>query len=648
LARRAALLALLAAGGCLHARGTPDEPAVTAVELQGVKAVDDSDLRAKLATQPSDRFTWGETRRLDPDALAVDRLRVAAYYKERGYYRAGVEDVELRPDGEGRVKVVFHVREDGRVRVARLEVPGLDAAPEARARAGALALQPGKPFTWAAFDASRAQLQTALGETGYATGTVTQSALVRGAEGTADVTFRVDPGPRLRFGPISVVGTEDIPQEKVAAQAARLVKRGDWFDQRRLERIQARVFELGVFAGVRVNRGTPDLEHGEVPVVVSVREAPFRTLRLGPSFGFEPTRWQVVGQASWTQRNWLGDLRELKLDGRGGYAWIPNPYSAIREGVVGTVSAAFSQPGVFRDVVDLATKIEVEKSIEQTYNSVSEKFRIGTPYRPAPRWTLLPSYNLEVYQLSNVAGEASNLPEVQNCPGEVCVLSFLEQRVSWDQRDNPLLTTEGLYVSLALQEGFPLGGYAYTYLRVLPEARYFRPLGRRTVLAARARFGALVPLNENGPAPVVALFMAGGPASMRGYGTERLSPMVFSSADNEWVPTGGNGLIDGSLELRRNLGGNLVGAIALDAGNVSTASGSPSEWRSVFGEVQLALALGIRYRTPVGPFRADVGIRLPNDLSAGVPFSERFPTVPGDSGHREPIAVVHIALGEAF
>jgi translocation and assembly module TamA len=646
----AAVLALLLAGGCLHARGTAEEPAVVGVDLEGVAASDEADLRDRLATRASDWHAGGETRLLDEDALAADRERIVAFFKERGYYGAAVDDVELLPDGNGRVRVVIRVRKGEPVRVTRLTVEGLDAAPEARARAGKLSIEPGKVFTWAAYDAARDELRAALAETGYATGTVTQSALVRRTERTAEVTYRVEAGPRYRFGPISVVGAEEVPEEKVAAQAARLVTPGDWFDERRLDRIQARVFELGVFGGVRVGRGTPDPVAGTVPVVVNVREAPFHTLRLGPGLGFEQSRWEVVGQASWAHRNWLGELRRLRLDARGGYAWIPDPVSPIREGMVGTLAVEFSQPAVFGDAVDLSTKVELEESLEQAYGSTSEKFRFGTPFRPAPRWTVVPSYNLEVYQLRDIAADASTLPEVQNCPGGICVLSYLEQRVTWDRRDHPLLTTQGFYLSLAVQEGFPLGSQAYTYLRLLPEARYFRPLGRRTVLAVRGRLGALVPVSETGPAPVVALFTAGGAISMRGYGSERLSPMVYSESEKSWVPTGGNGLLEGSVEVRRTLAGSLIGALYLDAGNVSDASGSPTEYRGVFdlSELQLALGVGVRYRTSVGPFRADVAVRLPTDFSSDIPFEERFPPVPGDSGHREPIVVVHIALGEAF
>jgi translocation and assembly module TamA len=120
--------------------------------------------------------------------------------------------------------------------------------------------------------------------------------------------------------------------------------------------------------------------------------------------------------------------------------------------------------------------------------------------------------------------------------------------------------------------------------------------------------------------------------------------------NGSWVPTGGNGVLDASIELRQALTGSWIGVLFLDAGNVSTASGNPTQYAEVLdlAKLQLALGVGVRYRTPVGPFRADFGVRLPTDLSKGVPFAERFPPVPGNSGHREPIAVLSVGLGEAF
>jgi translocation and assembly module TamA len=168
------------------------------------------------------------------------------------------------------------------------------------------------------------------------------------------------------------------------------------------------------------------------------------------------------------------------------------------------------------------------------------------------------------------------------------------------------------------------------------------------VLAGRIRIGGLVPINETGPASIVALFTSGGSTSVRGYGVQRLSPMALQ--DGDWVPTGGNGVLEASLELRQQLRGALGGVFFVDVGNVSEASGDAKKWQQVLDPslLQPTAGLGIRYRTPFGPVRVDVGFRLPTDFRPGIPFEERFPTVPGSSGHREPLMAFHLSLGEAY
>jgi translocation and assembly module TamA len=209
-------------------------------------------------------------------------------------------------------------------------------------------------------------------------------------------------------------------------------------------------------------------------------------------------------------------------------------------------------------------------------------------------------------------------------------------------------TTRGFAAGITVQEGFRIGSNGYDYLRVSPDFSFFIPLGWRSVLAGRVKIGGLVPLHETGPASTIALFTSGGSTSVRGYGYQRLSPMQLQ--DGHWVPTGGNGVVEASLELRQKLGGALGGVIFLDAGNVSIASGDPKEWLNALdlSLVQLIAGVGLRYRTPFGPVRFDVGVRLPTDFSPGVEFSDRFPAVPGTSGHHEPLMAIHLTLGEAY
>jgi translocation and assembly module TamA len=653
-----ALALLVGAAGCVRGVGTPQEPRVDALELRGVKSVDAEDLAAKLATQgPVARpgvtgVLMKDRPRLDPDVLPIDRRRIEAYYRERGYYGARVEDLQVLPAGPGLVKVVFRVSEGTPVRVTKVTVNGLDEAPEARARVGRLPIAPGQVFSEAGYDAGKGALVNALLSTGWANAEVTQSAVVLPETNAAEITYEVRPGRRFRFGPVFVAGSAAVAPTRIREQVYGALKPGDWWDESKLAIAQQRVFELSVFGGVRVTRGTPDAARGTIPVVVAVREAPFRTLRAGPGVGFQATRVEAHALLGWQHRNFLGDLRHVGADLRVGYAWVPNPWSPTKRGPVALVGTDFRQPGAITRWVDTTARLEIERGLLDTYDFVAERLRLGLPLRIAPRWTLVPSYNLEVYELSNFAvlpGESSqeaNAPILSNCRANgVCLLTYFEQRIAWDGRNDPVNTRQGIYVGLSVQEGFHAGGYGYRYLRFVPELRGYYPLGRHTVLAGRARVGALVPIGETGDPPIVARFMGGGALSMRGYYTNRLAPMILQKG--QWVPLGGNGLADGSLELRFDIEHNLGAVVFLDGGAISQASPVPSAYQTALDPtlVQWALGVGLRYRTPFGMLRADVASRLPERFTG--PVNGWFPQVPF-TDHREPIVAVHIALGEAF
>jgi translocation and assembly module TamA len=655
--RRPLLLAValtLGASGCLRPRGTPEEPLVSDVRMEGVRSVSEDELRGRLATQATGRWTWDEPLRLDPDAVAVDRRRIEAFYRDRGFYEARAEVAE-EPDGAGRVRVVFRVHEGRPTRVSQVTVNGLDAAPEARALVGKLPLKPGDIFTLSAYDGAKGRIADALSRTGWATAEVTQRATVLPDRATAEVTYDVVPGRRWRFGPIAIVAGSELPRGKILDQALGAITPGEWFDESRLPVAQARVFQLGAFGGVRVQRAKPDEARGTIGVIVSIQRAPFRTVRAGPGVDITPIRWDLHLLASWQDRNFLGDLRRLYLEGRGGYAWLPSPFRPFRHGPTYLLTAEFSQLGALTRYVDTTARVEVERGIEQAYEYQAERLRLSFPLRLASRWRLIPSYNIEVYTLSNYGalftpqpGTAG--PSLENCKGSVCLLSYLEQVVAWDGRDEPLSTRRGVYVGITLQQGLDIASYGYRYLRLLPEARYFRPLWGQTVLATRFRVGALIPIGEPGLPPLVARFAAGGPLSMRGYYTRRFAPMALEGT--QWVPLGGNGVVDGSVELRFPIAGPVGGAVFVDAASISDASGSPTEWRRALDTATLQWAAGfaVRYITPFGPLRLDVGVRLPERLTLA---KYAFPAVPythyPDGGlHYEPIIAVHVSLGEAF
>jgi len=661
--------------------GAAEPPLVVKLELPGVNRFSPGELLEKLGTQVTElspRFPiFGPivfslehlasepvTYRLDTDALDEDRRRIVAFYRERGYYQTKVAAAEVLPVREGAVKVVFRVEEGLPVLVRRVDLEWDEEAPEARAKLDKLPIKAHDVFTESAYDATRDRLKDVLRNTGWATAEVDQEAHVLPEDHAADVRYRIHPGPRFRFGPILVAGSAAVSRERIKEQAGLEIKPGGWFEDDALAKAQGRVYDMGVFGGVRVTRGTPDPQRGIIPVLVVVREAPFHTLRMGPGVGLEAnTRVDVNGTISSTDRNFYGDLRRLQLELRGGYAWLLT--TPPKQGPVMLASAEFTQPRAITSKIDFTVRLEVERSLEQGYDYWAERVRLSTPWRVTRRFTFIPSYNLEVYQLSHVIGGIDltdpNGPQLQNCQGDICLLSYLEQRFVFDQRDDPINTRAGYWLSLAVQEGFHLGGFGYAYFRVLPETRGFLPLGDSTVLATRLRIGALVPAGEAGLPPIVARFKSGGAQSQRGFQTGRLSPMVYQ--DGEYIPVGGNGLVEGSLELRLTIAGSWGAVLFVDAGNVSEPSGVPSAWRQALDLSQLywTVGAGLRYRTLFGPVRLDLGMQVPVDWAPGVAFSHRFKPLPVLNGgtvlpdgstvpseHREPWLGVQLSLGEAF
>jgi len=185
-------------------------------------------------------------------------------------------------------------------------------------------------------------------------------------------------------------------------------------------------------------------------------------------------------------------------------------------------------------------------------------------------------------------------------------------------------------------------GQAFAYRRLPGSARLTFVAGLRIGLAVG--FERLVArLDEDGQ-PVIAedgepvfdvladlpaseRFFAGGDSTVRGFVLDRLG--TDETLNEEGFPTGGNGLIVGNLELRTTYWKGLGAVGFFDTGNVFKHAGDIQ-----LSRLRPTTGFGLRYRSPIGPLRVDVGFNLdPHDLAGG---------------GRERTMVFHLSLGQAF
>ena len=112
---------------------------------------------------------------------------------------------------------------------------------------------------------------------------------------------------------------------------------------------------------------------------------------------------------------------------------------------------------------------------------------------------------------------------------------------------------------------------------------------------------------------------------MRGFALDQLgAPSTIKNG----FPIGGNALLIVNAELRVPLHGGLGVVGFFDTGNVFARATDFS-----LGELRSALGVGLRYKSPIGPIRIDVGFKLRRNTVAG---------------RREDLSAFHISLGQAF
>ena len=650
-----------------------DLPQVHSVRIEGARKVKEGDIKKHILTTENSWVPFSRRQYFEDDAWKTDLRRIEKFYRAQGFYQAKVTAAEVKPHGK-EVDVLATVEEGDPTRISSVNVQGLDDLPEGDRKQllEQVELKVGQIFIVERWDGLKEQLLHTLLEEGYAAATAQGEVKVGLDTHAAEVTVSIDHGPRYRFGALSV--KEYTPSRvspwRITEQAAAEATPGDWYSLKAQSEAEARVFKMGVFGAVKLKPGDPDPGTLTVPLQVDAQESRFHTLSVGGGIAVDQTRQEVRATSSYIDRDFMGGLRRLTLGAMAGYAWIPTFYastaSGAQRGVVGSLSGELEQPRLlsFRDL-KLDTKLTLERGIEPAYSYYGGRAKLAVVYTPTNHLTITPSYNLEFYRLESgsaqLTGPAPAL--LFGCPDN-CVLSYAEQLVEWDMRDDRQEPHRGSYLALSLQEGGGILGGSFGYFRIVPEVRGYVSFleADKLTFAARLKVGTLIPANGNdASSPIVSRFYSGG-NNMRGFNSRRLSPEFVvpqpgSTTLGYTVPVGGDGLFELSFEARYNLTGAVVLATFVDTGFVTRERFHARNFRDML----VAFGAGVRYRTPVGPIRVDFGYRpdigppLPVIQSPGTTLT--YPTRSScfglggggpTAGAPEGPCVLHISIGEAF
>jgi outer membrane protein assembly complex protein YaeT len=629
---------LISSAGCKEEGGVR----VKRLDFEGMQAVEPGQLKSVLATGASSRLPWGDRRYFSREQFEADIKRITAFYQDRGFPDARVSsfDVRLSPD-QSSVDITVRISEGEPLRVERIEFEGFDALRDRRRQLieTRLALKPGAPLDRALLQASRETALDLLKEGGYPYASVRMSDKPGSGHRSRVVVFTARPGTLAHHGAIEISGNSSVDDDVIRRQLT--FRPGEVYRHSRLLESQRRMYALEVFEFANVEAMRREGEEPlEIPTRVTVTEGKHRKVDFGIGYGTEE-RARV--EADWRHVNFFGGARTAGILGR---------YSSLDRGV----KLNFTQPYLFSPRYSFSMSGQHWHNDEPAYKldnvggrmTVIRQFARGgaAGFRTRPATTLSFTYANE-WERSEISNETlADLsqrdelislgidPRSGVMTGQRSAISFDAGR---NTTGNILDARRGYVASLHLEQAGKWLKGDYNYYEITGEARFYREVVGRTVVAVRARAGSIDPLGGDAPAgeisaldigvPFHKRYFLGGATNLRGWGRFDVAPLSGSG-----LPIGGHSFVDFSTEVRVPVWGKLGAVLFVDGGNVWMRP-----WDFNVGDLRYDVGPGLRYDTPIGPIRVDLGYQLnpiPGLLVNGKPESRRFR--------------FHFSIGQAF
>ena len=539
-----------------------------------------------------------QTAPVGPFALITrarsDRDRLLAALGSYGHYDGKVSidiaghplDDPALPDlldrTAGPVEVKIDVQPGPTCHLRRIQLTGTtDQAALATARA-ALKLAPGDPALAADVVAGQAAMLEALRHNGRALATVStpEATLEPGAE-ALDISYTIDPGPRVDIGPITIQGLDRVHESFVRQRL--LIHPGEQFDPATIERARQDLAQLGVFSTVQARAADKLDAAGQIPISIAVTERPRHVVGVNAAYS---TDLGPSAGVTWTDRNLFGNAEKLVL---GAALTAPVAGSATRRPGY-DVNAALTFPDVYARDQSVTVSLQAIKESLEAYDRKAILGGVALARKLSDRWTVS----------AGLLAQESRVTQ-EGVTRDYTLLQLpLGGRYDSTGPEGLFEPTHGIKASFTATPTASLrGGSDFVILLATGSTYFDLAAPGRSVLALRATLGSIQGASTFELPPDQRLY-AGGSATVRGYKYQSVGPRFA----NDLRPTGGTSLGAATVEFRQRFGSSYGAAVFVDAGQVATGS------TPFAGSLQVGAGVGARYYTSIGPIRLDVAIPL--------------------------------------
>ena len=625
---------------------------LASIDVAGNSAVPRDEIVPLLVLKTGEPFS--DARVATVASAVVELYRVSGFANVAVKPEVTVVTSDARDGAQGRsVAVRLLITEGTQTTIGDVTISGAAALGESQVLS-LVRLTSGRPYYRPQLDADRDAIERAYRAEGFQSVRVDVRTTAHDNGARLDVQWTVVEGPRVVVDRVLVSGNVRTSPDLIRREI--VLRPGTPVSDDAVVESQRRLATLGLFRRVRII----ELPHGASltrDILIDVEEAPPTTIGYGG--GLEAGRVVRTGESSQAEdqivvaprgffevgrRNLWGKNRSatlftrvsLRPRDRGQLSVDEKPVSSLYGFNDYRVVATFREPRPFDAPGDFQATGFIEQAVRSSFNFRRSGFRVEYGRRFANSIGLTGRYSLDRTQLFDVR---TILPE-----DEVSIerlfprvrLSMLTGSLLRDTRNDPIDPMGGALIGGDLSMALRALGSQVGFIKGFMQAFVYRRLSPAVpvTIVGGARWGMAEGFErrlDDGSAvdevPVSERFFAGGDTTVRGFVLDRLGTADTLNALG--FPTGGSGLVVVNGEVRGPYWKGVSGVAFLDAGNVFRRAGDLS-----LAELRPAAGMGIRYRSPIGPLRFDVGFNLDPQI---------LPT-----GERERRTVFHLSIGQAF
>jgi outer membrane protein insertion porin family len=600
---------------------------VDRISFHGNHELSAKELMAQVTVKKSHIWTHGS---LSQKLLKESADNIQALYRDRGY-----EEAKVTPqtgDHNAKIDVAFEIEEGAQTVVEDVKVTGnQNVAYEQLTAPQGFQLRAGVPFSPRKLTDDRNRISATYLNRGYLNADVKATATEKPSDPRrVDVAYAITEHQLVRINEVVYLGQKQtrvsLVKKTAKIPAETPMRRGPLLEA------ESRLYDLNIFDWSSVGPRKPITDQTNEMTLVKVHEAKRDEITYG--FGFEvshrggnvptgtvalPGGGATIGlgnnqiapsQSTFASPRGLVEFNRRNMRGLGETASASILLSRLDQKVLST----YSQPHFIGAEWHSLTSFSIERNSENplfTAGMGDVSFQLERLLNRKTNTRLQVRYDFNKTDLSHLI-----VPELVLDQDRHVLLSTFSGTFIRDTRDKPLDAHRGSFTTVNLGITPTALGSSANFTKLFGQYAYYKPL-HSVVLANSIRLGLASPF-AGSFVPTSQLFFSGGGTSLRGFpideaGPQRLVPFCNvlkgqSGCVNVTVPVGGRQLFILNSEARfpLKIAKPLGGVVFYDGGNVYSAI----NFNNFVNNYSNTVGIGLRYSTPIGPVRIDVGRNL--------------------------------------